>query len=294
MKILVVGHKGQVGNCLAKLGPDYGFEIIGGDLPELDICSLESVRVFVQKNSPGLIINAAAYTAVDKAEEDIEAAYLVNDKGVENLAIVAEAIAIPVFHISTDYIFDGISGPYKETDEVNPLSIYGASKLAGEISLKNYCSKTVILRTCWLFSEYGNNFLKSMINLGRSRDSLSIVADQYGAPTSAEHVAQALLELAKEYKAGKEIFGTYHFSGQPYGTWYDFAAVIFASAEKQGLLEKKPQLKKITTEEYPLPAPRPKNSRLECGKINNLLPQLKNDWISEVERCIKTLKEEGF
>lgn len=294
MKILVVGYKGQVGTCLMKLGPAYDFEMSGKDLPELDITSLESVKKHVEKDSPQLIINAAAYTNVDKAEEDQEAAYLVNDKGVENLAIAAEEIGVPLFHISTDYVFDGTSDPYFEDDLVNPLSVYGASKLAGEISLKNHCSKWVALRSSWLFSEYGNNFVKTMIKVGRSRDSLGVVADQFGAPTSANHVAQSLLGLAVAFNSGKEIFGMYHFTGQPYGTWHDLAEVIFDEALKHKLIDKKPEVKALTTEEYPLPAERPKNSRLESSKIMHLLPQLQCDWKSEVERCVKILKEEGF
>ncbi len=294
MKILVIGSKGQVGTCLKEQSAAFGFDIAAYDLPEIDITSLVSVKDVFSKEKPDLLINAAAFTAVDKAEEEVELSYLVNDKGTENLAIVCESEKIPFFHISTDYVFDGEEGMYMEDSAVNPQSVYGASKLAGEISAKNHCSKTLIIRTSWVFSSYGNNFLKTMIKLARTRDELGIVGDQKGAPTSAQDIAKVLLSFANEYKAGKNIFTTYHFTGTPYASWYDFAEFIFEQAEQERLIARQPKVNAIKTNEYPLPAKRPMDSRLDCSKIFNTLNNIDNDWRSEVIRIIKKLHKEGF
>ena len=294
MKILVVGSNGQVGNSLLKLSSQYGFEAVGYGLPDIDITSSASVNKVISDENPEVVINAAAYTAVDKAESEVETAYLVNDKGSEILASECESAGSAFFHISTDYVFDGSEGMYLEDSEVNPESVYGASKLAGEISAKNHCSKTVILRTSWIFSEFGNNFLKTMVKLAGSREELGIVADQKGSPTSAKHVSEALLKLVVEYKAKKLPFGTYHFTGAPYSNWFEFAKLIFSEAEKAGLILKSPRVNALKTEEYPLPAKRPADSRLDCSKIFNLIPNLDNDWRSEVSRVVSVLKEEGF
>lgn len=294
MKILVVGSKGQVGNCLMESGSQYKFEMLGLDLPEIDICSESSIETSLEEAKPDILINAAAFTAVDKAEEEVELSYKVNDKGVENLATACEKRNIPFFHISTDYVFDGTEGMYIEDSLVNPQSVYGASKLAGEISAKNHCSQTVILRTSWVFSSLGNNFLKTMVNLARSRDELGIVQDQKGSPTSANHIAQALLKLALEYKTAQNIFGIYHFTGAPYSNWYDFALMIFEEAKKEGLIDEVPKVNALKTTEYPLPAKRPQDSRLDCSKIYNQIPNLDNDWRGEVSRIMKKLKKQGY
>lgn len=294
MKILVVGSNGQVGNCLMESGTTYKFKMFGLDLPDIDITSESSVEEKFNEVKPDLVINAAAFTAVDKAEEEVELSYLVNDKGTEILSSACEKRDIPFFHISTDYVFDGAEGMYLEDSLVNPQSVYGASKLAGEISAKNHCSKTLILRTSWVFSSYGNNFLKTMIKLARTRDELGIVQDQKGSPTSANHIAQTLLKMALEYDTKQNIFKTYHFTGAPYSNWYDFASYIFEESKKAGLIEKVPKLKALKTSEYPLPAKRPQDSRLDCSKIHNQISNLDNDWRKEVSRIVFNLKEQGF
>ncbi|MCH2204788.1 MAG: dTDP-4-dehydrorhamnose reductase [Lentisphaerales bacterium] len=291
-KILIIGCKGQVGASLMKLANSYNFEAIGFDHPHIDITNLDILNEQCSHLEIDLLINAAAYTAVDKAEEDEKAAYAVNDLGTKNLGLFCKAKNIPCFHISTDYVFDGTQGNYKEADPTNPVSIYGQSKLAGEASLKETWAQNVILRSCWIYSEYGNNFLKTMIRLAQTKDELGIVADQYGGPTSATDVAKALLDLTEKHFESVDVFGLYHFSGTPYCNWYEFAMTIFEEAFNVGLIEKIPTVNKLTTEQYPTPARRPANSCLDIVKIKSIIPEIDNDWKDEVKRIIKVLKEE--
>lgn len=291
-KILVIGCNGQVGTSLMRLAEVYNFEAIGLDYPDIDITQLESLKEKCGALDINLLINAAAYTAVDKAEDEQEAAYAVNDLGTKNLGIFCKEKSIPCFHISTDYVFDGSEGNYSETDTTNPVSIYGKSKLAGEESLNEVCPDNVILRSCWIYSEYGNNFLKTMVRLAQTRDELGIVADQYGGPTSAIDVAKALLDLAVKHFEGVDIYGLYHFSGTPYCNWHDFASYIFEEALSVGLIKKIPKANELTTEQYPTPASRPANSCLDISKIKSVVPEVDNDWKDEVKRILKVLKEE--
>ena len=229
---------------------------------------------------PELIINAAAYTAVDKAESDANTAYAVNRDAVRHLAEAAAAHGAAVLHISTDYVFDGAAdAPYHETDPVNPQSVYGKSKLAGEEALAAACPRHIILRTAWVFGAHGGNFVKTMLRLGRERDSLGIVADQYGAPTPAAAIADALVAIADAvHQPGFANWGIYHYSGSPYTSWHGFAERIFQAAAAQGILPAVPQLKAIATADYPTPARRPANSRLDCGKIQNTFGIKPADW----------------
>ena len=291
-KVLVVGSNGQVGQSLLGLGESFGFEVVGYDLPDIDMTKMESLRSVFEKESADLVINAAAYTAVDKAEEQVELAYAVNDLGTKNLALACKEQDIPFFHISTDYVFDGVDGMYTEESRPNPLGIYGKSKLAGEESLKATYDNYVILRTCWVFSEFGGNFVKTMVRLAKERDQLGIVADQFGGPTSARQIAQALLQLSQKHFADENIYGIYHLSGEGFTNWAGFAREIFDQAKKIGLIEAIPKVKDLKTEEYPVPAPRPKDSRLDCAKIKSLIPAVNQDWKAELERVLKILKEE--
>lgn len=291
-KILVVGCNGQVGSSLMKHAVDFGFETLGLDHPHIDITDIDSIGKAFKNSSIDLLINAAAYTAVDKAEEDDALAYAVNDTGTRHLGLVCKEHGIPCFHISTDYVFDGNAGNYSEKDETNPLSVYGASKLAGEISLNEVCPENVILRSCWIYSEYGKNFLKTMVHLAQRRDELGIVADQFGGPTSARQVAETLLHLAKLHFAGKDVFGLYHFSGMPHTNWFEFAKTIFDEALAVDLIEKIPILNQLTTEQYPTAAVRPANSKLDIGKISSVIAGINDDWQAEVKRIVKVLKEE--
>lgn len=267
-KVLVTGAKGQVGSELVKAAP-AGFTVTGFGSNELDITKQQQVTAAMAQYKPDLIINAAAYTAVDKAESDIETAFAVNEKAVALLAQAAHEADIPLFHISTDYVFDGqASTPYKETDTVNPQSVYGASKLAGEQALERINAKHIILRTSWVFGATGNNFVKTMLRLGKERDELSVVADQHGCPTSARSIAEVLWQLAEKYVSERTLpWGIYHFSSSPACTWHEFACEIFEQAVKAGVLERKPVVHPITTAEYPTPAKRPPWSVLDCGRL---------------------------
>lgn len=282
-KVLVTGAKGQVGSEIVKAVP-AGFTVIGLGSNELDITNQQQVTAVIAQYKPDLIINAAAYTAVDKAESDSDSAYTVNQQAVAWLAQAAKQADIPLFHISTDYVFDGESTtPYKETDPVNPQSVYGKSKLAGEQVLAATHNKHIILRTSWVFGATGNNFVKTMLRLGKERDELSVVADQHGCPTSASSIAKVLWQLAEKYKTERTLpWGIYHFSNSPACTWYEFACEIFGQAVKAGVLERKPVVQPITTAEYPTSAHRPSWSVLDCKKIEKLFGNALSKWQKEL------------
>lgn len=280
MNILITGAGGQVGQELQKLLPDANALTHS----QLDIGDISAVRNAVQAFKPHAIINAAAYTAVDKAEEEVEKAYLINHIGAKNLAIASEEQNAILLHISTDYVFDGKkTEPYSETDASNPQSVYGKSKLLGEQAILEHCEKTMILRTAWVFGRYGKNFVKTMLQLGTTRNHLRIVADQFGSPTEAQDIANALIYMAKNPQ-----FGIYHYSGMPYVSWFEFAQKIFQAAHNQGILHA-PQLEAITSEEYPTAAKRPKNSRLNLDKIKNTFGILPCDWQSHLNDLRKYL-----
>lgn len=290
VKVLITGAAGQVGSELVKSAP-AGFEVVGYNSSELDITNIQQVRQIVAEQAPALIINAAAYTAVDKAEIDVERAYAVNETGVKNLAQAALALNIPVFHISTDYVFDGTATePYKETDPVGPTGIYGASKLAGEQALANSGVKHIILRTSWVFGAEGNNFVKTMLRLGKERDTLGVVADQHGCPTSAASIANVLWQLAQKYTEEGELpWGIYHFSNAPATTWYGFACEIFKQAVEAGVLGKEPIVNAITTTDYPTPAKRPIWSVLDTKKIQHVINCDNCLWKSELTVVLREL-----
>lgn len=291
MRVLITGAAGQVGYELMRLVPE-GVEVRGLGSAALDITQAGQVEAAVAEFSPALIINAAAYTAVDKAETDVERAWAVNRDGVANLGTVAERLGIPVFHISTDYVFAGDADrPYRETDATGPTGVYGASKLAGEEALAAACSRYLVLRTSWVFGAHGNNFVKTMLRLGAERDSLSIVADQQGGPTSAASIAAALWQLAERYRSEQSLpWGIYHFSGAPYCSWFDFADAIFQQAKQIGLLDKVPQLSAIATADYPTPAKRPAWSVMDCSKLSEQLELDAPRWQEDLVKVLAELK----
>ncbi|MCL4114492.1 dTDP-4-dehydrorhamnose reductase [Vibrio lentus] len=281
MRVLITGCHGQVGSCLTKqLTNDENTEVLALDRKHLDIMSQEAVNAVVTEFQPTIIINAAAHTAVDKAEEEVELSYAINRDGPKYLAQAAQDVGAAILHISTDYVFDGKKeGEYLESDTTNPQGVYGKSKLAGEIAVAQACEKHVILRTAWVFGEYGNNFVKTMLRLAESRDALSVVGDQFGGPTYAGDIASTLIQIAKCITQGDTVeYGTYHFTGLPHVSWFDFAEAIFDVAVELGVLTRKPLLTSITTNQYPTLAKRPSNSRLSSEKLTRVFSVEPSDW----------------
>lgn len=284
MKLWVTGVNGQVGSALVKQAIDKDYEVIGTTRSDIDITDINQVNSFVDKHRFDVIINAAAYTAVDKAETDAEQAYQVNAEAVKYLAQAALKSNIPILHISTDYVFDGTNqNPYLENDPICPANIYGASKQKGEEYLELSGVKFINLRTSWVFGTEGNNFVKTMVRLANERDELGIIDDQLGAPTFAVDIANVLLVITdKVIKAGFSEWGTYHYSGAPSITWWGFAKYAIEDAHKCGVVKKLPVLNKLTTAQYPTPAKRPMNSRLDNEKIQKLFSVECSDWMAGV------------
>lgn len=278
-KVLITGCYGQVGHCLANiLAERDDVSVIAYDREQLDITDEDQVSSVLAEVAPNVIINCAAHTAVDKAETDIEMSYAINRDGPRYLSQAAESLGALMLHISTDYVFDGDkSEPYLENDTPNPKGVYGQSKLAGEEAVMANCSRYAILRTAWVFGEHGNNFVKTMLRLGKDRPELGIIGDQFGGPTYAGDIAKALVAIMDAF-ADSEQSGIYHFSGTPHVSWYQFAKAIFESADKHSALLKTPQVNEITADQYPLPAPRPANSRLNCDKIQKVFAVEPSDW----------------
>ncbi|EKO3825631.1 dTDP-4-dehydrorhamnose reductase [Vibrio harveyi] len=288
MRVLVTGCNGQVGSSLTKiLTYTENVELLAVNREELDITNQEAVKKTVKAFKPTIIINAAAYTAVDKAEQEIELSYAINCDGPKFLAEAAQEVGAAILHISTDYVFEGNKdGEYSESDVTNPQGVYGASKLAGEIAVSEVCAKHVVLRTAWVFGENGNNFVKTILRLAANRNELSIVGDQLGGPTYAGDIAKVLVEIASRIAKGESVeYGVYHYSGLPHVSWYQFSDVIFDAAAKERIVNK-PKLVSITSEQYPTPAKRPRNSKLSTRKINDAFAIEASDWI----KALKNIK----
>lgn len=285
-KVLVTASNGQVGYLLShKLGKlKEEFELFSFDRATLDITSKDDVSEKCFGIKPDIIINCAAHTGVDKAETDIENSFTINELGPKYLAEQALKHDALLIHISTDYVFDGYkTEPYKETDTPNPQGVYGKSKLAGENAIQNTGCKNVILRTAWVFGEHGNNFVKTMLKLGKAREELGIIGDQFGGPTYAGDIADAAIAIAKLYESTQQS-GVYHYSGYPHVSWYQFAKSIFDQANQAEIPLALKVLNEIPATSYPLPAPRPANSGLDCTKIESSFGITPSNWQSELTR----------
>lgn len=290
MKILVTGKNGQVGfelmRSLAPLGT-----VVGVDIDECDLQDILAVERLLDKVQPELIVNPAAYTAVDKAESEPALAHSINAKAPEVMAQYAGRHHIPIIHYSTDYVFDGLKeGEYLETDEVNPQSVYGKTKALGELAVRNNAPKHIILRTSWVFGSHGGNFLKTILKLAQERDKLSIVSDQVGSPTSAALLADVTAEIVKQlFEPGAvQKYGTYHLVSEGETSWHGYAQMVVAIANA---LEVKTKIscdaiQPIKTADYPLPAPRPANSRLDTTKIKNVFMLTLPSWQDGVEKVV--------
>lgn len=285
MKVLLTGSKGQLGNCFQDRLPE-GWQILATDSDVLDITDHFAVNIAVEEFRPDVIVNAAAYTAVDKAENDRELAERINVLGPKNLAAAAKRVGARFVHVSTDYVFDGkATAPYIETDATNPLGVYGQTKLDGEIAASSELPDTIIIRTAWVFSEYGNNFVKTMLRLVKDRDTLGIVADQRGCPTYAGDIAQAIITLIEENIEG----GIYHYCGDKECSWYDFAETIFNIAFEQAKISQRPILNAINTADYPTLAKRPSYSSLNNSKIERYEVSPSN-WVQALNHVIFVMK----
>lgn len=295
MQVLITGAAGQVGSELVRLAPPWA-KLQAFDARGLDISDADAVARVFDSARPDLVINAAAYTAVDKAEQDAARAHAVNAEGVANLARQAVRIGAAVFHLSTDYVFDGQgSRPYVETDDVSPLGVYGASKLQGEQQLLSLCPASLILRTSWVFGLQGHNFVKTMLRLAGEREQLTVVADQWGGPTPARAIAAALWQLAEGYRANTAAFasgqgwGCFHFSGGPAMTWHGFAEEIVRQGVERELIPKAIPVLPISTAEFPTPARRPVYSILDCSKLKQVHGLAQPDWREGLREVLQAL-----
>lgn len=265
MRVLVTGADGQVGHELVEQG---GGAVIGLDRSALDVTDRTAVHDAVGHYGPYLVVNAAAYTAVDRAESEPHLAHLVNRDGPAHLAAACAEATIPLVHLSTDYVFDGTKGvPYTERDATHPLGVYGRSKGAGEEAVRARLDRHVILRTSWVFGDHGANFVRTMLRLMRERATLHVVADQRGNPTAAADIARAVLQIADGIGSGGEgSWGTFHFAGQPATTWHGFAVAILEEARRHGSVRTE-HIEAIPTSAYPTAAARPPDARLDCARI---------------------------
>ena len=281
--ILITGSNGQLGNEMQQAAVRFpDFKYIYTDVAELDICDKSALDAFVKANSVNVIVNCAAYTAVDKAEDDVELCYKINRDAVRNIAEVATENKVKVVHVSTDYVFDGTNYlPYTEDMPVCPATVYGKSKLEGEQALLENCKESVILRTAWLYSSFGNNFVKTMMKLGTERDSLGVIFDQVGTPTYAADLADAILQLLSNKTF---VPGIYHFSDEGVCSWYDFTKTIHRMANITC------DVKPIETKDYPARTPRPHFSVLNKGKIKSTYGISIPHWEVSLEKCIQLLQ----
>jgi len=290
MKVLITGCYGQVGTELMSLASDYDIEVVGFDHDTLDITCQKAVQDCMREEAPDVVINAAAYTAVDKAEDDVGMAKAVNATGVGYLAEACAQAEIPLVHISTDYVFDGSKElAYTEEDRVSPLGVYGETKLEGETLVRKICAKYYILRTSWVFSAHGNNFVKTMLRLASEREELGVVADQWGKPTSAREIANTIYAMLV---SDKQAWGIYHIAQPDVTNWHSFATEIFDEARKQEISLQVAQVNPITTMDYPTPAQRPVNSELNCQKLQSTFGITLAPWIDSLKNVIKELKND--
>ncbi len=300
MTILLIGAQGQVGQELTQTLAPLG-EIKAVGRAQLDLTDLDAIAHTIRTVQPQFVVNAAAYTAVDKAESEPELAQRINAEAPAAMAKAAADCDATLIHISTDYVFSGQAGsPRKETDETGPLGVYGQTKLAGEEAIRAATGQHIILRTAWVYGTQGQgNFLKTMLRLGKEREMLSVVSDQIGSPTWAKDIAEAIAQLAQKTAASSKdipeqtpIFGTYHFTNSGVASWYDFAIAIFEEAEALGYPLKLQSVKPIATADYPTPAQRPAYSVLNGQKIATLLNRDAPYWRASLRKMLQEMLQE--
>lgn len=293
MKILVTGKDGQVGHELMRSLAPLG-KLVGVGVKECDLAQSAEIDALLDRVKPDIIINPAAYTEVDKAESQPAIAHAVNAEAPELLARFAARHNIPIIHFSTDYVFDGMKdGAYLEDDEANPGSVYGKTKWLGEEAVRKVAAKHIIIRTSWVFGSHGVNFLKTMLKLAQERDKLSVVSDQFGAPTSARMLADVVAQIVTELgePGSDRKYGTYHVAARGETSWHGYAKVVVEKAIMLGMEVKinPKEIKPISSKEYPMPAPRPANSRLDTTKVRTVFSVSLPEWQDEVEKVIQEL-----
>lgn len=283
--ILVTGSSGQVGSEIKELSKEYNYNFFFTSSKDLNITNFTKVKEFIDTNSIDIIINCAAYTAVDKAEDEKELADAINHQAVKNLAEISKEKDIKLIHISTDYVFDGKNyRPYIESDATNPNSVYGSTKLKGEKALREINPKdSIIIRTSWVYSSYGANFVKTMLRLGKERDSLGVIYDQVGSPTYAKDLAKTILEVLP--KINNKAIEIYNYSNEGVLSWYDFAKEIMKMAKIEC------KINPIETKEYPTPASRPHYSLLNKSKIKNDFDIIVPYWKDSLDSCLRVMGE---
>jgi dTDP-4-dehydrorhamnose reductase len=289
IRIAVTGSKGQVAtSLLERVG--LKAQIVALGRPAFDLTDRAAVLAGLEAARPDVVVNAAAYTAVDKAEAEEAVAFQVNGDGAGHVAEASARLGIPLLHLSTDYVFDGaLDRPYREDDPTAPAGAYGRSKLAGEKLVAERCEDSVILRTAWVYSPFGANFVRTMLRLNETRDEVGVVADQRGNPTSALDIADALIAVAARVKddASPKLRGVFHMTGSGEATWADFAEAVFREAAARG--RRLTHIRRIATAEYPTPARRPANSRLDNGKLTRVYGFRLPDWRQSVAACCARL-----
>ena len=291
MRIVVTGRTGQVATALVEASAARGVQVVALGRPELDLERLETIAPALRAARPDLVVSAAAYTAVDQAESEPGRAHRVNALAPGRLAEACAEVGAPILHLSTDYVFDGRKPlPYVETDATGPVTVYGASKLAGEIAVAQANPRHAILRTAWVYAPSGKNFVRTMLRLADTREEVGVVADQLGCPTSATDIADGVLKIAAALHAGQGAFGLYHMTGAGEASWADFAAAIFEGSKARG--GPSARVKPISTSDYPTPAVRPANSQLDCARVEAVFGVALPPWRESLGRCLDTLAAE--
>jgi len=287
MKVLITGSKGQLGSEIKELASDYeNLQCVFKDLPELDICDAETLTTIISDQHINAVINCAGYTAVDQAEENSEIAEQVNVKGVLNLVNALEKVDGKLIHISTDYVFDGNhSQPYKESDPVSPVGVYGETKRAGELAVLNSSIDAIVIRSSWLYSKYGNNFVKTMLRLGNEKKSIQVVSDQKGTPTYAKDLAKMCLDILSDASSTKisKKGSLYHYSNEGVTSWYNFATAIMEIGNIDC------RVIPIETKDYPTQARRPMYSVIDKSKIKSDFKVTIPHWRDSLTNCIKKI-----
>jgi dTDP-4-dehydrorhamnose reductase len=292
--LVIIGSGGQLGWELVRQSGGRKMDFHALDFPEIDITDPASVKARLEPAGARVVVNAAAYTAVDRAESEPKTAFAVNREGPAHLAAFCAAHGAALVHISTDYVFNGLKkGAYRESDPTAPLGVYGRSKADGEEEVRRRLERHVIIRTAWLYGVYGPNFVKTMVRLAREQESLRVVADQRGCPTFAADLAEAVLEICRRVlNDERDLWGTYHYCGAGAASWHEFATAAIDTARRHEPLQVK-RIEAITTEQYPTPARRPPNSVLDCGRMGERLGIRPRPWRESLADMIARLYTEG-